>query len=107
MHHKFYLCLRYTFIFKCPLYLEEMEFFMVLRLLEYPLQAKPCRVAVCLYVERLKAVDHLKVRRLHNYELLAASAMWKTALACAARKDLHVLSKHELTVVSISFCGND
>lgn len=81
--------------------------FMVLRLLEYPLQAKPCRVSVCLYVERLKAVDHLKVRRLHNYEPLAGSAIWKNALVCAARKDLHVLSEHKLTVVSISFCGND
>lgn len=90
-----------------PIVFGENGIFMVLRLLEYPLQAKPCKVSVRLYAERLKAVDRLKVRPLHNYEPLAASAMWKTALACAARKDLHVLSKHELTVVRISFCGND
>lgn len=37
----------------------------------------------------------------------SASAIWKTDLQWGSRKDLHVLTKHKLAVVSISFLGNE
>lgn len=37
----------------------------------------------------------------------SASAIWKTDLEWGSRKNLHVLTKHKLAVVSISFLGNE
>lgn len=71
-------------------------------------QTKLYRDAGCLW----SRVKHWRLELLKGWCLWASfrppsvSAIWKTDLEWGSRKDLHVLTKHKLTVVSISFLGN-